>query len=90
MSRIIRSNIDIIRNQIKTGTYYTQITSQNGISVPTKLYGTRSLPVALGGGLNNADYMYGLSSNVYGELESIQKTQVRLFRYIKDLELMVI
>ncbi len=71
MSRIIRSNIDIIRNQIKTGTYYTQITSQNGISVPTKTYGVRSLPVGLGGGINNADYAYGLLSNVYGEVESI-------------------
>ena len=73
MSRIIRSNIDIIRNQIKTGTYYTQITSQNGITVPTKTYGVRSLPVGLGGGINNADYAYGLLSNVYGEIESISE-----------------
>ena len=71
MGRLIRYNLDIIRNQIKTGTYYTQITSQNGITVPTKLYGARTLPIGLSGGLNNADYAYGLSSNVYGELESI-------------------
>ena len=71
IGHIIRYNLDIIRNQIKTGTYYTQITSQNGIKVPTKLFGVRSLPVGLSGGINNADYAYGLSSNVYGEIESI-------------------
>ena len=58
MGRLIRYNLDIIRNQIKTGTYYTQITSQNGITVPTKLYGTRTIPIGLSGGLNNADYAY--------------------------------
>jgi len=71
IGRLVRYNLDIIRNQIKTGTYYTQITSQSGITVPAKTYGARSLPVGLSGGLSNADYAYGLSSNVYGEIESI-------------------
>ena len=71
IGRLIRYNLDIIRNQIKTGTYYTQITSQSGITVPAKTYGARSLPVGLSGGISNADYAYGLSSNVYGEIESI-------------------
>ena len=78
MGRIVRSNLDIIRNQIKTGTYYTQITSQNGITVPTKTYGARSIPIGLSGGLSNADYAYGLLSNVYGEIESITENSGKI------------
>ncbi|BCU95640.1 MAG: hypothetical protein CM15mV10_0080 [uncultured marine virus] len=52
-------------------TYYTDIIVQNGIVSPTKDYGTFDIPVGLAGGLNNADYLYGLASGSYAELEKV-------------------
>ena len=71
--RLVRYQLNILRNQIKTGTYFTQININNGVSLPTKTYGTRTLPIGVSGGLNNADFMYGTSSDSYGELESLSE-----------------
>ena len=69
--RLVRYSLDIIRNQLLNSTYYTDIIVQNGIVSPTKDYGTFDIPVGLAGGLNNADYLYGLASGSYAELEKV-------------------
>ena len=71
VSRIVRYCIDIVRQQLTVDTSYTNYISVNGVSTPTKTYGTRSIPQGVGGGIQNADYMYGLLSNTYGELENL-------------------
>ena len=71
ISSAIRTNLDIIRQQLNNGTYYTGITTVNGITVPTKLYGERDIPVGISGGLVATDYIYGTSSDANAELESL-------------------
>ena len=71
IQRSIRYGFNIIREQLSVDTYYTTITQVNGISVPAKTFGTRDVPVGIAGGLNNSDFIYGLSSDHYAELEKL-------------------
>ena len=70
-SALIRNGLGIVDKQLADDTHYTQLTTINGITVPTKTYGTRNVPVGISGGLQGADYIYGEQSDVYGEVESI-------------------
>ena len=71
IQRLLRYGLNIIRNQLNVDTYYTTITQVNGISVPTKTYGTRDIPVGVSGGLTSSDYIYGTVSSQYAEIESV-------------------
>ena len=71
VSRVIRDNLKLISEQLAVDTYYTTVTVNNGITIPTYTYGTRELPVGLGGGLKSSDYLYGTASDSYAELETI-------------------
>ncbi|AGH26529.1 hypothetical protein CPPG_00213 [Cyanophage P-RSM1] len=71
VSAMIRSNLGIIRNQLSNDTSYIGLTTYNGISLPTKNFGTRNIPVGFNGGLNPADFAYGLLSSAYAEVESV-------------------
>ena len=70
-TRVVRNCLDIIRKQLALDSYYTNLTVANGISIPSKTYGARTIPAGVGGGLKPADFIYGLQSNEYAELESI-------------------
>ena len=65
------ANLGIIRNQLSNDTSYIGLTTYNGISLPTKNFGTRNIPVGFNGGLNPADFAYGLLSSAYAEVESV-------------------
>ena len=71
VERWIRYGLDIIRNQLDVDSYYTTVSQNVGISVPTKTYGTRDIPVGVSGGLTTSDYIYGTVSSQYAEIESI-------------------
>ena len=72
ISAAIRYLVGIIRNQLKNDTSYIQLTTYNGIQLPTKVYTTgRTIPVALRGGVADADFIYGTLSNTYAEIEDI-------------------
>ena len=71
IQRLVRYSLEIVRNQLLNSTYYTDIIVQNAIGLPTKDYGTFDFPVALAGGLAGADYLYGLESGSYAELEKV-------------------
>jgi len=71
VSAMLRSNLGIIRNQLSNDTSYIGLTTYNGISLPTKKFGTRNIPVGFNGGLNPADFAYGLLSSAYAEVESV-------------------
>ena len=76
--RLVRYSLNIIREQLSVDSYYTTITTVNGISVPAKTYGTRDIPVGLAGGLNTSDYIYGLTSDTYAELESLTENSGKI------------
>ena len=71
VSAMLRANLGIIRNQLSNDTSYIGLTTYNGISLPTKNFGTRNIPVGFNGGLNPADFAYGLLSSAYAEVESV-------------------
>ena len=71
IQRLLRYGLNIIRNQLNVDTYYTTITQVNGISIPTKTYGTRDIPVGVSGGLTSSDYIYGTVSSQYAEIENV-------------------
>ena len=71
ISGIIRSNLNLLREQLKQDTYYTGVAQVNGLTIPALTYGTRSIPAGVGGGLAPADFLYGLSSDAFAELEDI-------------------
>jgi hypothetical protein len=79
----IRYGLNTIRQQLTTDSYYTNLIQVNGISVPSKTFGTRDVPVGIDGGLNNSDYIYGLLSGNYAELEKISVNEGKVVQVYK-------
>ncbi len=67
----VRYGLNIIRNQLDVDSYYTTVIQNTGITVPTKTYGTREIPVGVSGGVTASDYIYGIVSSQYAEIENI-------------------
>ena len=63
-SALVRNGLNIINRQLADDTYYTQLTTINGITVPSETYGTRNIPIGISGGIDGADYVYGEQSDV--------------------------
>ena len=74
---------NIIRQQIKTGTYYTSLDVQNAISLPSKTFGERDEVIGLGGGLKTTDFVYGQSSNAYAEVETLNENSGKIVQIYK-------
>ena len=87
VNRVIRNNFDIIRNQFLQDSFFTTLTSINGIKVPTKTYGTRQIPTGIAGGLNNSDYFYGTQSDYYGEIERITLNEGEIVQVYKRMRI---
>ena len=83
ITRLIRHYLNIIREQLKVDTYYTNIVTVSGITVPTPTYGTRDEIFGVGGGLRNADFVYGLQSNNYAEIEAIAENSAKVVQIYK-------
>ena len=76
VAAVVRYLIKIIKDQLVDDSTYIQITTNRNIELPTKVYTTgRTIPVSIKGGANNADYVYGLLSNTYAEIENITLNQ---------------
>ncbi|AXF41237.1 virion structural protein [Cyanophage S-TIM4] len=71
IQRFIRYHLNVIRNQLAQSTYYTTITNNNAITVPTIKYGNPEVPIGLSGGVKPADYFYGLLSDASAEVETV-------------------
>ena len=71
VKRLVKYVLDIIRQQLLTGTYYTLITDVNGITIPTKKYGTRNVPIGITSEVRNAENFYGTYSDAYAEVGEI-------------------
>ena len=76
VAAVVRYLIQIIKDQLVDDSRYIQINTNRNIELPTKVYTTgRTIPVSIKGGANNADYVYGLLSNTYAEIENITLNQ---------------
>ena len=77
---VIRRNFNIIRQQLTNDSYITTIDNTSGVIVPTKTYGTRSIPVPLSGAVQNADNIVGLDSGAYSEIAEIANNEAKIVK----------
>ena len=83
VSRLIRLGVSTITKQLADDTHYTGITQINGVGFVDKTYGDRDLPVGISGGLNQADYFYGLDSDAHAELSSSTLNEGKIVKVYK-------
>ena len=76
--RVVRYLLGMVKKQLVNNAHYTNITNQTGIITPAKTYGTRDIPIPLGGGINNADNFFGGTSGAYAEVESITRNEGKI------------
>ena len=87
ISRFIRENINIILSQLLNSNYYTTRTTNNGITIPTYTYGRRDLLVPLSGAIENSDYLYGKTSDAYGEVSNTTLNEAKIVKVFKRLRI---
>ena len=71
ITALVRNNLNIVYDQLLDDTHYTSLSTINPISLPTKKYGVRDIPVGIATAVKNGDYIYGTSTSNYAEVESI-------------------
>ena len=81
--RAFRYTLNLYREQLKDTNYYTNIPSVSGLVAATKTYGTRNIPIPLGGGISQADFFYALSSNAYAEVQSVSENSGKVVKSYK-------
>lgn len=69
---------DLYRNQLLDSAYYVTVGVYNGITLQTKTYGTRNIPVPLGGEYSASAFAYGTSSDRFAELESYSLNEAQV------------
>jgi len=74
----VRTSIDIINGQLKSSEHYTTVDENNALSVPTKLYGTRNIPIGISGELIASDFFYSSDRDVFAEIQSITKNEAQV------------
>ena len=61
----------MIRSQLLDTDHYLTVDVNSGIKLPTKKFGSRTIPIPLGGGIEGADFLYGAISNSSAEVKSV-------------------
>ena len=80
---VIRSSLNIIDNQLSDSEHYTTITENNAISVPTKVYGDRDIPVGISGELVQSDYIYSATSDASAEVQRLTLNEAKVVKVYK-------
>jgi hypothetical protein len=75
---VIKRNFNILREQLLSDSYISTIDNYSGVTVPASTYGTRSIPIPLGGSVGSADNIYGLQSDAYAEIEVVRTNQAKI------------
>lgn len=78
ITAFITSLIGQYQSQLLNPSYYLQIGRTNGISLITKTYGTRNIPVPLGGLIEQSSFAYGTSTDNYLEIGQVIKNQAQV------------
>ena len=79
----IRNNIDIIEEQLKSSNHYTTVNLTNSITIQTKSYGTRDIPIGISGELIGSDYFYSLDKDIYAEIQTIAVNESKVAKAYK-------
>ena len=80
---VVRTSLGIITEQLKSSTYYTTVTGVNGITLQTKVYGDRDIPVGISGELGGSDFIYATNSNSRAEIQSIEENEAKIVKVYK-------
>ena len=70
--------LGLYRGQLLDNVFYTTVSVQNGIQLQTKTYGTRNIPVPLGGEIVGSAFAYGTSTDNYAEIESYSLNEAQV------------
>ena len=79
----VRSSIDIIKEQLKSSTYYTTVTESNALTIPTKSYGARDIPIGISGEIIGSDYFYSLDRDLHAEIQTINVNEGKVAKVYK-------
>ena len=71
IQRIIRENLKMIQSQLLDTDHYLTVDVNSGIKIPSKTFGSRTIPIPLGGGIEGADFLYGAISNSSAEVKTV-------------------
>ena len=63
--------------------HYTTITENNAISVPTKVYGDRDIPVGISGELVQSDFIYSATSDASAEIQRLTLNEAKVVQVYK-------
>ena len=63
IQRIIRENLKMIKSQLLDSDHYLTVTLVGSVTIPSKTFGERTIPVPLGGGIEGSDFLYGSLSD---------------------------
>ena len=84
MTRIVRSNISIIENQLENSEYYLDVVVNSGIRNYTDIqYGERTIPTPISGGVTGSDYIYGNYSNTIAEINFVNANEAKIVAVYK-------
>ena len=61
----------MIQSQLLDTDHYLTVDVNSGIKLPTKKFGSRTIPIPLGGGIEGADFLYGGISNSSAEVKTV-------------------
>ncbi|AGN33923.1 structural protein [Synechococcus phage S-CAM8] len=77
---LVRYGLNIIEQQLAVDSHYRTFTTTNGITLETKTYGTRDIPVGISSRVFNSDYIYGNFSDAYAEIESVSVNEGKIVK----------
>ena len=84
---VAKQSLNIITQQLKSSSYYTTISTVNGIPTLTKNYGTRDIPVGISGELIGSDFVYATGSSSRAEVQSIIENEGKIVKVFKRFRL---
>ena len=79
----VRTSIDIIKEQLESSIYYTTVTENNPLTIPTKNYGERDIPVGISGEIIGSDFFYSQDKDSYAEIQTVTLNEAKIAKSYK-------
>jgi hypothetical protein len=88
LNLFIDERMDILLNTLNNSTYLetAEIVRYNSLFIPNSVYPIRTDITGISGRLITGDYIYGVTSGIYGEIESITQKTAVVKNVLKRLE----
>jgi YHYH protein len=89
LNSFIDARMDILLNTLNNSTYLetSSVIRYNSLSIPNSVYPTRTDITGISGKLITGDYIYGETSGVFGEVETINQRTAVVKNVLKRLEI---